>query len=400
MQLDPDEFADIVANAIKLAMAPLVARIAVLERREAVPGPEGKPGRDGEAGPPGESVMGPTGPKGDPGRDADEAVIQALETKIQVLRDEIAIKVVAPEASMVRLLVAEELKALPVPQNGQDGTSVTLEDVVPFVNTMVSDAVEKAVAALPAPKDGAPGESVDLVALAANLDTLAAKHVASVLADLPMPKDGQSVTVEDVAPLIAVEVQKAVAAIPVPKDGKDGVGLTGAFQSREGTLIITLSDGTTKDVGPIVGRDVDMAEVTRQIREAIAAIPLPKDGRDGLDGVGFDDLELVEDDRGRPILRCVRGEKIREFRIDGAYCGVWKAGEAYLKGDKVTWGGSLFIARQDTTDKPETTAAWQLAVKHGKEGKPGPEGQKGLDGRHGRDGRDLTHLDPSTGRKY
>ncbi len=52
MQLDPDEFADIVANAIKLAMAPLVARIAVLERREAVPGPEGKPGRDGEAGPP------------------------------------------------------------------------------------------------------------------------------------------------------------------------------------------------------------------------------------------------------------------------------------------------------------------------------------------------------------
>ncbi len=297
---------------------------------------------------------------------------------------------------MVRFLVAEELKALPVPRDGQDGASVTLDDVAPLVKTLVADAV----AALPVPKDGAPGESVDVVAIAENLSIVAAKHVASVLADFPMPKDGQSVTVEDVAPLIASEVQKAVAALPVPKDGKDGVGLTGAFQSREGTLIITLSDGTTKDVGTIVGRDVDMVEVTRQIREAIAAIPVPKDGRDGLDGVGFDDLELVEDDRGRPILRCVRGEKVREFRIDGAYCGVWKAGDSYLKGDRVTWSGSLFIARQDTTDKPETSAAWQLAVKHGKEGKPGPEGQKGLDGRHGRDGKDLTYLDPSTGRKY
>ncbi len=399
MQLDPDQLADIVANAIKVAMAPLVARIAVLERREAVPGPEGKPG------PPGESVMGPTGPKGDPGKDADEAEVYkletrilevqgelerneaALETKILVLRDELATK----EASLKSWLLSE-VAAMPLPQNSKDGTSVTVEDVAPLVKTLVADAV----AALPVPKDGAPGESVDLVALTENLDTLVAKHVAQI----PRPVDGQGVTVEDVAPLIASEVQKAVAALPVPKDGKDGkdgVGLTGAFQSREGTLIITLSDGTTKDVGLVVGRDVDMVEVTRQIREAIAAIPVPKDGRDG---VGFDDLEMVEDDRGRPILRFVRGEWTREFRVDGTYCGIWKDGEAYLKGDRVTWGGSLFIARQDTTDKPETTPAWQLAVKHGKTGNPGPVGEKGLDGRHGRDGKDLTHLDPSTGRKY
>ncbi len=394
MQLDPDGFADIVANAIKVAMAPLVARIAVLERREAVPGPEGKPGRDGEAGPPGESVVGPTGPKGDPGQDADESVIKSLETRIDVLRDEIATK-----ESVIKSWLLSEVAAMPLPQHGkdgQDGASVTLDDVAPLVKALVADAV----AALPVPKDGAQGESVDLVALAENLDTLAAKHVASAMADFPMPKDGQSVTVEDVAPLIASEVQKAVAAIPVPKDGqdgKDGVGVMDAFQSREGTLILTLSDGTTKDVGVVVGRDVDMVEVTRQIREAIAAIPVPKDGRDG---VGFDDLEMVEDDRGRPILRFVRGEWTREFRVDGTYCGIWKDGEAYLKGDRVTWGGSLFIARQDTTDKPETTPAWQLAVKHGKTGNTGPEGKKGLDGRDGRHGQDLTHIDPSTGRKY
>ncbi len=389
MQLDPDGFAEIVANAIKVAMAPLVARIAVLERREAVPGPEGKPGRDGEAGPPGESVMGPTGPKGEPGQDADLAVIKALETEIKALRADFEPQV----AFRVKALVADELKALPLPRDGKDGTSVTVEDVAPLVKTLVADAV----AALPAPKDGAPGESVDLVALAENLDTLVAKHVVSTLADWEVPKDGQSVTVEDVAPLIASEVQKAVAAIPVPKDGKDGVGVMDAFQSREGTLILTLSDGTTKDVGLVVGRDVDMVEVTRQIREAIAAIPLPKDGRDG---VGFDDLEMVEDDRGRPILRFRRADWTREFRIDGAYCGIWKDGEAYLKGDRVTWGGSLFIAKQDTTDKPGLTTAWQLAVKHGKTGNPGPTGEKGLDGRHGRDGKDLTYLDPSTGRKY
>jgi hypothetical protein len=35
--------------------------------------------------------------------------------------------------------------------------------------------------------------------------------------------------------------------------GRDGVGLAGAFIDREGHLTLTLSDGTTKDIGTVVG---------------------------------------------------------------------------------------------------------------------------------------------------
>ncbi len=126
-----------------------------------------------------------------------------------------------------------------------------------------------------------------------------------------------------------------------------------------------------------------------------------KDGRPGMDGLGFDNLEGVYDEYGRLTLRCVSGDRVKEWRVPGMVDrGVYKAGEVYLKGDGATFGGSFFIAQQETSDKPETSNAWRLAVKHGREGKQGTEGQKGLDGRHGRDGKDLTYLDPSTGRKY
>ena len=37
------------------------------------------------------------------------------------------------------------------------------------------------------------------------------------------------------------------------KDGRDGIGLTGGLITQEGHLALTLSDGTTHDVGPVVG---------------------------------------------------------------------------------------------------------------------------------------------------
>jgi hypothetical protein len=50
--------------------------------------------------------------------------------------------------------------------------------------------------------------------------------------------------------------------------------------------------------------------------------------------------------------------------------GVWGEGRSYLKGDGVTWGGSFWIAQDDTADKPEASAkSWRLAVKRGRDGK-------------------------------
>lgn len=51
-----------------------------------------------------------------------------------------------------------------------------------------------------------------------------------------------------------------------------------------------------------------------------------------------------------------------------AYGGVWQPGE-FQKGSCVTLGGSLWICKETTTEKPGTSEHWQLAVKKGKDAK-------------------------------
>lgn len=65
--LTPDALADIVSRAITTAQAPLLARIALLEKRSAEPGPPGPAGPQGEKGEPGE--RGPAGENGEDGAD-------------------------------------------------------------------------------------------------------------------------------------------------------------------------------------------------------------------------------------------------------------------------------------------------------------------------------------------
>jgi integrin beta 3 len=235
-------------------------------------------------------------------------------------------------------------------RDGKDGAGITLSDVAP----MIQEEIAKVVASLPAPEKGRDGTD---------------------------GKDGNSVTVDDVAPMIAAEVGKAVAAIPVPKDGRngldgkngsdgkdgidgrdgeDGVALAGALIDRAGELVLTLSDGTTRELGPVIGSDG---------KDGLDG----RDGEPGRDGIGPDDLE--EEIEGEVLVRRWKraGEVVKEFRHPIASFvdkGVWREGE-YRKGNGVTWGGSYWIAQRDTSDKPETSDAWRLAVKRGRDGKDG-----------------------------
>lgn len=192
-------------------------------------------------------------------------------------------------------------------------------------------------------------------------------------------KDGASVTVEDVAPLVAEEVAKAVAAIPVPQDGKDGrdgvdgkdgadgapgadgkdgVGMAGGLIDRSGHLILTLTDGTTRDMGLVVGKDGAPG----------------KDGEPGRDGFGFDDMETEYDGERTITFRWARGEHVveRSYRMPVILDrGVYKAGVEYERGDAVTWGGSLWIAQEPTSEKPDSGKGWRLSVKRGRDGKDG-----------------------------
>lgn len=120
------------------------------------------------------------------------------------------------------------MKAIPPPKDGapgKDGTSVTIEDVLPIIH--------EAVKSIPAPKDGADGKD---------------------------GKDGKSVTVDDFRQMFEAEqakwaldferrandlLQRAVENMPKPKDGKDGLGFDdlAVEDNGEGNVTIKFQRG-------------------------------------------------------------------------------------------------------------------------------------------------------------
>lgn len=237
------------------------------------------------------------------------------------------------------------------------------------------DALERRIDALPVPVD----LSSDLAEVKAAVDGIvipdippapelpdiaamvdqAVKHAVSVaISENPAPRDGKSVTVEDVAPIIASEVKKHLSEMPKPKDGepgRDGLDVKEMFRAEGGRLVAVMSDGTTRDLGVFVGKDGDP-------------------GKDGADGVGFDDLDVTYDGEKTITLKFTKGDRVKEFAFTMPVVidrGVYREGQEYKAGDAVTWAGSVWIAQKDTSVKPDTGDDWRLSVKRGRDGKDG-----------------------------
>ncbi|WP_052950359.1 hypothetical protein [Devosia limi] len=128
--------------------------------------------------------------------------------------------------------------------------------------------------------------------------------------------------------------------------------VSSALIDRGGHLVLTLTDGATKDVGPVCGTD----------------------GKPGEPGLGFDDLAVAHDGERGLTLSFTRGEQVKEFPmvlpivIDR---GIHREGDIYAKGDGVTWAGSFWISQKDDNgDKPGgSPETWRLSVKKGRDGK-------------------------------
>jgi hypothetical protein len=144
-----------------------------------------------------------------------------------------------------------------------------------------------------------------------------------------------------------------------------------------------------------------MVEVKRLITNEVALIPRPKDGVDGRDGFGFDDVSVDPAITERILtIRFRKGDHEKTFPVKlvglPLYKGVFRSESApYEAGDTVTWDGSGWIAKDAVEAKPGTSdpasRSWLLAVKRGGDGKtgatgkPGPQGlrgEKGIDGRN------------------
>jgi hypothetical protein len=304
---------------------------------------------------------------GKDGKDAPPVDVEALALKAAALiprpepgRDGKDVDMAAVTLA-IEGAVTKAVAALPVPRNGQDGKDGADGQGVDM--GLVLKAISDEVAKIPAPRDG---RDVD----AAMLETIVSAHVDRAVAALPRPKDGASVTLDDVEPLVTKAVAAAVAEIP---KAADGVGVSDAVLGREGDLILTFSDGRTKSLGVVVGANADPVEVKRLIAEMVDAIPRPQDGapgKDGVDGLGFDDMDVVIDDE-TCALRFSRDGRVKEFVIPAPIDrGVYRPGQLYRKGAIVTAQGALWSAQADTRERPgDGSTSWRLAVKKGKDGK-------------------------------
>lgn len=166
-------------------------------------------------------------------------------------------------------------------------------------------------------------------------------------------EDGKDVDMAEVTERIDSAVKAAVAALPPPRDGEDGndgVGLAEALKDAEGHLVLVMTDGRTKNLGRI-------------------------DGADGKDGETFtlDDFDIEPLDERTFKFKFTKGEVCHSFEFAFPVVldrGVFKAGQPYERGDAVSWAGSLWIAQRATVDKPDgPESGWRLAVKKGRDGK-------------------------------
>jgi integrin beta 3 len=231
---------------------------------------------------------------------------------------------------------------------------------LPDISAMVKESVDLAVAAIEV-KDGEPGKD--------GIDG----------------KDGTSVTIDDVRPIIAKEVEVATAKLEeavknIPqgadgergqegppgkdglngKDGADGIGLASAMIDRAGELVVTLSNGIQKNLGPIIGKDGEPGLAGKDGSHGL-------NGKDGVDGIGFDDMSAEVRD-GILYLMWSKGDVIKEAAVPGLrHRGLFKEGSEYRMGDNVTWDGCTWCAVKDAPQgKPIESRDWLLAAKKGR----------------------------------
>jgi hypothetical protein len=157
--------------------------------------------------------------------------------------------------------------------------------------------------------------------------------------------------------------------------GKDGLDGKNGEKGADGASV------TVDQVLPLLEASVSkwMLEWERRAQDtlskAVERIPVPKDGRDGIDGTagrdgfGFDDLSVEYDGERALSLVFERAGQRKVFAFTlpvQIHRGVWKAGR-YSKDDNITYGGSTWLALCDTDASPGGSDDWRLIVKRGKD---------------------------------
>ena len=131
--------------------------------------------------------------------------------------------------------------------------------------------------------------------------------------------------------------------------GEDGVGMAGGMIDVNGELILTTTKGDTLRLGKVVG----------------------KDGANGADGIGFDDLSFDYDGEREFSIKASKDGRVKEAKftvptvIDRGY---WREGVKAKSGDGWTEGGHWWICKADTDSRPgHDNPAWRMGARAGKD---------------------------------
>lgn len=281
-------------------------------------------------------------------RDAQKALLAAAGRYIRRMFGEVEprIKAVEDRVAEIPALVEKAAESLPKPK---DGTSVTAEDVAPLLQRMVEAMVPEAP------------EPVDVQAVSAE----AAKHL---------------LVSEGLRSICDLVVTEAVAKLPPAEKGEPGKSVTA--DEVAAALLPRLQESFEASAAKHL---LDVERRAQGILErAVAAIPKPKEGRDGVDGLGFDDMTASYDGERSVTLKFERGERTKEFTfrlpvtIDKGY---WREGTKAEAGDGWTHDGCWWIAKADTDTKPGyDSPAWRMGARKGRDGQsnaPAPAGPSG-----------------------
>lgn len=325
MGFDGKVFGREIVAAVKDHVAPIIARNEALEARVAAL----------EARAP---VPGPKGDTGEPGASVDMVV--------------------------VRSMVVEAVTALPPAKDGRDGKdgadgkSIEPQEVEALINQKVEARFAEA-------EDRCVERVADRVI--GRISEESSRKLIELVDAWPKPRDGERGEKGEAGE----NGRDGADGI----NGKDGVGMSSMLIDREGNLIATMTDGSIRGLGVVIGKD-----------------GLPgkdgTDGKDGRDGFSLEDFnaEMMEDGR-TVLLTFARGDVSKSVQLRFHIPldrGVYKSDAAYVQGDGVTYGGSFFIAQKDAPEgKPGSSADWRLSVKHGRDGKDGKDGAKGEKGDQG-----------------
>jgi hypothetical protein len=143
--------------------------------------------------------------------------------------------------------------------------------------------------------------------------------------------------------------------------GDDGLGLAGAMIDRDGSLLITLTNGEVKSLGKVVGKDGQNGN----------------DGKDGLSLESFDMQYLPESHEITVKAVCQGRSKELRYPAGGIRpAGYWREGTKAKAGEAWVHGGSTFYAIKDNESKPSTNDdAWIIGARAGRDGERGATGK-------------------------